>query len=195
MIASDEVRGGLYASVRPLLSKLPANLAQESGDGALEARGIKVDYFYPHNTNVAIETLARKKPVVSGVLPVIRLEVPKGKSRDAFALRFTGAIRIDRTGRYTFYTNSDDGSRLYIGNKLVVNNDGLHGMREKRGSIKLPAGSHPLVVTYFDNGGGDGLHVTWKGPGFKKQKIAADRLTVSGGETLHDTPEQANSST
>ena len=38
----------------------------------------------------------------------------------------------------------------------------------------------------FDNGGGDGLQVTWQGPLFGKQKIAADRLSVDGGETLHD---------
>jgi len=42
------------------------------------------------------------------------------------------------------------------------------------------------MVTYFDSGGGDGLAVNWSGPGLKKQKIAANRLSISGGETLHD---------
>ena len=69
---------------------------------------------------------------------------------------------------------------------MVVNNDGLHGMLEKSGAIDLPAGSHSITVTYFDNGGGDGLQVRWAGPGFRKQAIPLDRLTVEGGETLHD---------
>ena len=42
-------------------------------------------------------------------------------------------------------------------------------------------------MTYFDNGGGDGLEVAWSGPDLPKQKISADRLSVGGGvETLHD---------
>ena len=54
-------------------------------------------------------------------------------------------------------------------------------------AVDLAAGTHPIVVTYFDNSGGDGLEVAWSGPGFPKQKIAADRLSVGGGgETLHD---------
>jgi len=73
-----------------------------------------------------------------------------------------------------------------MNDKLLVNNDGLHGIVEKSAAIELPAGSHKIVVTYFDNGGGDGLSIQWSGPGIKKQLIAADRLSVSGGETIHD---------
>ncbi|MCH7689291.1 MAG: c-type cytochrome, partial [Planctomycetes bacterium] len=135
---------------------------------------------------VAIETLAGMKPKASGIVPEISLNVPQRKQADRFALRFTGEIQIPRSGRYTFFTTSDDGSRLYIGAQLVVNNDGKHGMVEKSGRIELSAGSHPIVVTYFDNGGSDGLNVSWRGPRLKKQKISPDRLTVSGSETLHD---------
>jgi putative heme-binding domain-containing protein len=114
------------------------------------------------------------------------MNVPQKKQNDRFALRFSGILQVPKSGQYTFYTNSDDGSRIYIGTKLLVNNDGLHGMSEKSASIDLPVGPHPIVVTYFDNGGGDGLVVSWSGPGFEKQKISADRLTVNAGETLHD---------
>ncbi len=163
------------------------------GSGS-QQRGIKVDYFSPSAANVAIETLAKMKPKASGIVPEIVMDVPQRKQQDRFALRFTGAIQISKAGKYTFYTASDDGSRLYIGKRLVVNNDGLHGMVEKSNTITLQAGSHPIVVTYFDNGGGDGLRVTWKGPGLKKQKIAANRLTVTGGETLHDVAIRARAS-
>ena len=186
LVDGAELRASLYAKVQPLLFEMPAALDAEPGGSALGQQGLLVEYYHPSADNVAIETLDKLKPKASGIVPKITLEVPQRKEADAFALRFTGSIQTPKSGNYTFYTNSDDGSRLYIGDKLVVNNDGKHGMVEKRGRINLPAGSHPIVVTYFDNGGNDGLIVRWKGPGFKKQAIAEDRLTVSGGGTLHD---------
>jgi putative heme-binding domain-containing protein len=114
------------------------------------------------------------------------MDVPKLGRRDAFALKFSGTLKVDNPGRYRFFVASDDGSRIYLDNELLVNNDGLHGMSEKSGRVRLTAGSHPFVVTYFDNGGGDGLRVAWAGPGFRKQPIPASRLSVSGSETLHD---------
>ena len=104
----------------------------------------------------------------------------------AHTRQFTGAIRIDRAGKYNFYTRSDDGSRLYLNGKQLIDNDGLHGPVEKGGSAVLQPGVYPLLVTYFDNGGGDGLDVTWSGPGFSKQKIPASRLVIPAAETLQD---------
>ncbi len=79
---------------------------------------------------------------------------------------------------YVFYLASDDGSRLYLNDKLVINHDGLHGMDEKSVQVDLEAGRTAITLTYFDNGGGDGLQLTWSGPGFQKQKIEA-KLTQS----------------
>ncbi|MCH7725635.1 MAG: HEAT repeat domain-containing protein, partial [Planctomycetes bacterium] len=181
-----KVRSQLYDKVRPLISDLPAHLKAELGGSALQQQGIKVDYFYPSAENVAIETLAKMKPKASGVVPEIVMNVPQKKQNDRFALRFTGMITVPRSGKYTFFTASDDGSRLYIGKKLVVHNDYRQGMKERNGSIDLAAGSHPIIVTYYDHGGGDGLSVHWQGPGFRKRKIAPESLSLSGGETLHD---------
>ncbi len=187
-IADEKLRGSLYPDVRSLMFELPPNLAAEQGGAGLMQAGIKVDYFYPSASNVAIETLAKMTPQVTEIRPQVDFYVPKGKSADKFALRFTGSIAIPKTGNYKFFITSDDGSRLYLDGKLVINHDGLHGMSEKNASVNLTAGSHDLVVTYFDNGGGDGLKLAWSGPGLKKkQAIAADRFSVSGGtENLHD---------
>ena len=186
-ITDANLRGGLFDKLRPLQFQLPKNLKAEDGGGSLEATGIYVDYFQPHGKDADIKTMAKMKPKASGVVPEITIDVPQLASREQFALRFTGMIRVDRSGKYTFFTNSDDGSRLYIDDKLVVNNDGRHGMAEKNGSINLSPGVHSIVVTYFDSGGGDGLIVSWQGPGIKKEKIPGSRLSVvSGQKTLHD---------
>ena len=179
-------RGALYEKVAPLISALPSHLAAEQGGSLLQEPGIKVEYYYPSGKNVAIETLAKMKPKASGVVPQIVMNVPQLKQRDKFALKFTGMINAPKAGNYKFFVASDDGSRIYLDGKLLVNNDGLHGMVEKSASIKLAAGTHDLIVTYFDNGGGDGLNVAWSGPGFKKQHIDADALSIGGRETLHD---------
>lgn len=186
-IPSLDIRSGLYADVRSLMFELPPGLDPEPASNGLSEPGIHVDYFYPSASNVAIETLEKMTPKASGVVPQIVMNVPQLQQRDKFALRFTGTITAPRNGKYTFYTASDDGSRIYLNGKLLVNHDGLHGMSEKSAAIDLTAGVHDLIVTYFDNGGGDGLKVSWAGPGFRKQAIPKEALSVHGGrETLHD---------
>jgi len=183
----QQLRGGLYNDVRTLMFELPSNLEAEVAGTSLQQQGIQVDFFFPNASNVAVETLEKMQPKASGIVPEIVMDVPQLLQRDTFALRFTGMVTASKPGTYTFFISSDDGSRLYLDDKLLINHDSLHGMTEKKSTVELTAGPHPLVVTYFDNGGGDGLNVQWSGPGFRKQKIAAQFLSVSGGaETIHD---------
>jgi hypothetical protein len=93
-----------------------------------------------------------------------------------FALLFSGFIDISEEGAYTFYTNSNDGSRLYIDNTLVVDHDGLHGPSEKSGKIFLASGRHPIQVSYFQSGGSKVLKVFYRGPGFEQRIIPASVL-------------------
>ena len=74
-------------------------------------------------------------------------------------------------GVYTFTTNSDDGSALWIGDELVVNNDGLHGMVQRGGTIPLESGWHKIRIEFFEAGGGAGLIATLSGPGIPVQDL------------------------
>ncbi|MEM7474869.1 MAG: c-type cytochrome [Planctomycetota bacterium] len=174
----------LYASVQPLIFELPEALrSDEDNQPAIAGPAVAYEYYSPNPSNVAMETLDRLKPSLTGSLEDFSVFVPGGK-KDGFATRQTAGIVIPQNGQYSFYTSSDDGSRLYIDDQLVVSNDGNHGMVEKSGSIRLTAGLHKIVVTYYDNGGGDGLRVSWKGPGTGKQKIPASNLRPAGGTNL-----------
>ncbi|WP_420384729.1 family 20 glycosylhydrolase [Roseivirga sp.] len=95
---------------------------------------------------------------------------------DQFGLIMQGFINVPTDGIYTFYTSSDDGSTLSIGNEMIVNNDGLHGAQERMGEVALKAGSHPLLIRYFEAGGGEGLKAYISGPGIEKQEIPASML-------------------
>ncbi|UOQ73010.1 PQQ-dependent sugar dehydrogenase [Hymenobacter cellulosilyticus] len=103
------------------------------------------------------------------------------RTRDEnFAFRYTGYVRVPADGVYTFYTTSDDGSQLFIGNQLVVNNDGLHGAAEKSGTIGLRAGVHAITVTFFERTGAEVLSVSYAGPGLAKQVVPGTALSRLG---------------
>ncbi|MBL8817791.1 MAG: c-type cytochrome [Planctomyces sp.] len=182
LVGTPAARSALYADIKPLVRSLPG----VAGTGLLTEPGIRVEYYHPSADNVANETLDRMTAKDSGIVPAITMEVPQLKERDQFALRFRGSLRIDKPGTYTFYLASDDGSRMYLDGQLLINHDGLHGMDEKSGRIDLTEGLHEFTVTYFDNGGGDGLQVNWSGPGFGRRAIPATALVLASPETLQD---------
>jgi hypothetical protein len=88
---------------------------------------------------------------------------------DNFAVRWSGFLLIPTffnrkiVGTYYFRLKSDDGSNLYIDNKKIINNDGLHGSgTAKYGKNKLVKGQHNLRVEYFESGGHQSCQLSWK---------------------------------
>ena len=98
------------------------------------------------------------------------------KGNSTFGLVYDGYIQIDKPGEYRFSTQSDDGSKLFINDKAVVNNDGDHGVTEEAGNITLEAGRQKIKVEFFNAAGGYWLDVFYKGPGMAKQLVPADKL-------------------
>ncbi|MFC2117455.1 FN3 associated domain-containing protein [Bacteroidota bacterium] len=93
-----------------------------------------------------------------------------------FGLRFSGYINISQTGIYSFYIDSDDGSKLSIAGKEILVNDGIHGMREVKADLALEVGWHEIELIYFQGRGGLGLKTYFQGPGIPKQIISGDLL-------------------
>ncbi|NJP07351.1 MAG: N-acetylmuramoyl-L-alanine amidase [Chloroflexaceae bacterium] len=69
---------------------------------------------------------------------------------DTFIIEQTRVFRAPRDGEYTFSTNTDDGSWLWVNGRLVVDNSGLHPAREVTGKVTLTRGNHILSFRYFD---------------------------------------------
>ncbi len=181
-----KAREPLFSSVQKLTYELPDHLRSDKDNVvASDGPAISFEYYEPNpGQNVSNKNLDRVKPKFTGKLKYFQTFVPKGK-RDAFATRQRASITIPRSGTYVFYTISDDGSRLYINGKEIVNNDGNHGPQERNGKVTLEAGIHSITVNYYDNGGGDGLRVMWKGPGFNKQRIPTSVLSPVGSGSFH----------
>ena len=133
-----------------------------------------LDYAYYEGSWTALPDFAALTPVKTGTAADFSL-TPRLRS-DLFAFRYTGYVRVPSDGTYTFATTSDDGSKLFIGSTLVVNNDGLHGAQEVSGTIGLRAGLHAITVTFFEQGGGEVLSVSYAGPGLSKMVVPASAL-------------------
>ena len=108
-------------------------------------------------------------PKTTGEVAQPSLDVRKRDSQ--FGLQFRGQIVAEKTGDYTFWTETDDASRIYVDGREVVNNDGNHAVVHKEGHIELKAGAHPFELRYTQDGGGMEFHVGWSGPGLAKQPI------------------------
>ncbi len=142
--------------------------------------GLRGEFFDMRPTR--LPDLDRLTPVRSDVAARIFYPPTSGVFATSFraervAARFTGMIDLRQTeaGLYTFITESDEGSRLYVDDALVVDNDGLHEMRARSGTITLSAGLHRIRVDYYDNLGEAGLIVSWEGPGIPREVIPAER--------------------
>ena len=99
---------------------------------------------------------------------------------------YTGWIDVPATGIWTLSVTSDDGSKLYLGNDLVANNDGLHGMATVSGTRGLRAGKHALRVEFFEAGGGAGVILAWSGPGAATGAVPAANLLHGGSVPTGD---------
>jgi mono/diheme cytochrome c family protein len=112
---------------------------------------------------------SKLKPQATGTGPAFDLGVVKRDSN--YAVRFEGVFQIDSPGEYRFTLNSDDGSRLLVDGKRVVNNDGIHPAQVARGGARLTKGIHKVEVDFFQGGGGAELSVEIEGPGFTLQNL------------------------
>lgn len=96
-----------------------------------------------------------------------------GRSDEVGAV-FEGYVVVPAHDVYTFYLESNDGSKLSIGEQTVVDNDGLHDMTEVSGTIGLEQGPHLIRVEFFENDGPAGLIASVAGGGLDKQVIPAE---------------------
>ena len=98
---------------------------------------------------------------------------------DNFSVRWTGEIESAFTETYTFYTNSDDGIRLWVDGRQLINNWTGHAATENRGRIDLVAGqTYGFVLEYYEEGGSAVAELSWESPRTPKQFIPQAALSL-----------------
>ncbi len=192
------------------------------GIDVMPGHGLIGQVYVPDGPIEYMPNFARLTPVYTFVTPNLDVSVreytlgfPTPELQtviENFAIRFRGELAVDTPGTYTFWLLSDDGSKLYINDALVVNNDGIHGVTSsrgrkdlsentrvswefnrhtvemgKRGSIKLDAGTHPFEVEYFQ-GPRYELALQWfyQPPNGRRQIVPPDVIYRPGKPRIPD---------
>ncbi|MCG8701833.1 MAG: PA14 domain-containing protein, partial [Bacteroidales bacterium] len=144
--------------------------------------GVKYGKYYP--ITATVDQINGKKPTSEGVVENFSISNIITSSSKLEGVNFDSYIKVTEAGKYTFYLDSDDGSKLYIDNKLVINNDGVHGPVAKSNSVHLEAGYHPIRLRYFQAYGGLKMETFIEGPGISKQIIPSEMLFFKGKQTI-----------
>lgn len=162
---------GLSAKEEETMQYLPAKAIQ------VKQQGIAYTYYEANFKLIHTDMISSARPVKTGVLTnfsITPAEVP-----DSMAFEFKTHIKIPERGVYQFYTFSDDGSKLYIDGRTVVDNDGSHSLKRADGKIALEAGYHELKVLYFENYMGEFLEVGFSSRTIRENIIPDHMLYIA----------------
>ncbi len=104
--------------------------------------------------------------------------VPTDSSWQTYSVEWFGYFFATVTGTYTFFTNTDDASYLWVGasalsgyttSNCLVNNGGIHAVQERSGTISLTAGTYyPIRFQFGQNTSGDGCALSFSAPGIAR---------------------------
>lgn len=105
---------------------------------------------------------------------------------DQFSVRWSGWIQPPVTGQFTFFVTADDGLRLWIDNRLIIDFWIDQGATERSGTASLRADhKHDIRLEYYENGGSATCRLAWSGPGVSKAVVPAARLYPRDVHTVH----------
>ncbi|WP_165395983.1 PA14 domain-containing protein [Flavobacterium sp. J27] len=101
---------------------------------------------------------------------------------DTFSASWIGQVKPKTTGTYTFYTNSDDGVRLWVNGVLLINKWNNQATTEYSGTVQLNGGQkYNIALEYFDNTRGAVVQLSWSSIGLPKEIIPQTALYPSSG--------------
>ena len=180
------VKSAVYESPQQINQKatIKARLFNNKGHGTTTETqvyqpvepGSGLRYRYYEGKWTRLPDFSELTPVFESVATDLNVE-SRQISPDNWGMVLEGNLQIDKAGEYTFYLNSDDGSKLVIDDKVVVDNDGDHSVLELSGKTKLSAGSHKLRLEFFDSLGEAILEVDMEGPGMERQAMPFNKIS------------------
>ena len=116
----------------------------------------------------------RLDPVSKGKYKNGFIDMANSPRKEKFGAVFSGFIEPQLAGEYLFKMASDDGARILINDKVVIEHDGLHGAVIKENKIYLPKGKQKIRVEYFAYGQPNSFRATWGLYGSTQVRISKD---------------------
>ncbi|WP_266366796.1 OmpA family protein [Tellurirhabdus rosea] len=138
---------------------------------ALAQAGLKGEYFT--GTNFEQKVFTRLDPQIS--FDWSRSSPGRGLPYSYYSIRWTGKLRAPATGPYRFYAKVDDGIRVWVGNRKVVESWQLNDSGNYDGTIVLQAGqTYDLRVDYFNAPEGGVIILYWERPDARNWPFSSD---------------------
>jgi hypothetical protein len=159
---AEAMKGGhVHDAVPTGEIRVDASAAVEVEEGLVP--GVSYAYYeFDPDTVSSVKDLDKLMALKTGTS--VTLDFLMAERLNHFGLVFTGWLDVPQSGIFHFYVMSDEGSRLWIGDVEVVNNDGKHAHQMVIGGIHLEKGLHPFRLAYFNGAGGKGLGVYMRNP-------------------------------
>ncbi|MGB8225735.1 MAG: glycoside hydrolase family 3 C-terminal domain-containing protein, partial [Sedimentisphaerales bacterium] len=126
---------------------------------------LKMDWGYRSPTTADI---------AQGTLPA-----DKKIDDDYFSARWTGQLLAPVSGEYKLGIASDDGCRLYLDSKKILDGWSRHRMRLFTGDITLEKGKrYDITIEYYEEIQDSGIHFVWLPPESKEFPRGVDAQTI-----------------
>jgi hypothetical protein len=116
------------------------------------------------------------KPFRTGKLKQGYIDINAAQKKEHYAVVFTGKLTTKTEGEHLIEMASDDGARIIIDGKPILEHDGLHGASHRKQKVLLPIGEHTIRVEYLGYGQPNSFRAGWSGPGFGHQRFSAESL-------------------
>ncbi|TCP29566.1 glycosyl hydrolase family 2 [Scopulibacillus darangshiensis] len=162
--------------VMQIIGGLPnRTIAEENGNDSEPMHGLKAEY-YTSSADGAFDFDQLKKTVVDPNLDFADLN-PTFKSlanqEDNVTVRWTGKIQPKYNEDYTFHMIGDNGFRLWVNGKLIIDHWVDDWEKEQTSQpISLEAGKkYSIKVEYFEHFGGANLHLSWSSASQPKEIV------------------------
>jgi len=108
-------------------------------------------------------------------------EVAPGLS-DTVSARWRAALEAPFTETYDLITTSDDGVRLWLDGRLIINHWTNHGSTDDVARVDLVAGQVCLLqMEYYENTGSAVAQLSWQSPSIPRQIIPGGSLLLPMG--------------
>ncbi|MEU7856141.1 PA14 domain-containing protein [Nonomuraea sp. NPDC049141] len=138
----------------------------------IDQQGLSATYF--DNADLTGATVTRIDPTVNFDWGSAAPDPAIGA--DTFSVRWTGKVMADKAETYTFVTTTDDGVRLWVDGKPLIDNWTDHSKRDDTGQVALSAGTHDIKMEFYDSGYDAIAELRWESPSIPRQIIPAEKL-------------------
>lgn len=139
---------------------LPIRAGRESGRGLQHFFWITGNTSKPNISNFTKLGVPTSSGSVKGKLNN-NLRENISSLTNGYVICLRGILKVNNPGKFNFISHSNDGSRIYIDNFLILENWDGQKTKKSTGNVTLARGEHPIEFWYYQNRGNGFMNFKW----------------------------------